>query len=166
MVILETNRLLLKQFDINDAPFILDLLNNPNWLQYIGDRNIKSLEDAKVYLLNGPIKSYQENGFGLSKIELKDNHIPIGMCGLIKREALENVDIGFALLPEYESRGFALEIASAMMDYAKDTLGIEKIVAITSEDNTRSVKLLGKLGLQFDKMVILAEGEKSLLLFS
>ena len=166
MIILETNRLILREFNTDDAAFILILLNNPSWLQYIGDRNVKTMEDAHNYLLNGPMKSYQENGFGLSMAELKKSHIPIGMCGLIKREALENVDIGFALLPEFAGMGYALEIAAATMSYAKNSLGLKDIVAITSEDNTHSIRLLNKIGLSFERMVKLSEDEESLMLFS
>ncbi len=166
MVVLETDRLILRKFNTADAAFILILLNNPSWLQYIGDRNVKTMEDAHNYLLNGPMKSYHENGFGLSIVEMKDNHIPIGMCGLIKREALENVDIGFALLPEYAGMGYAFEIAAATMAYAKNSLGLKNIVAITSENNVRSIRLLNKIGLGFERMVKLSEDEESLMLFS
>lgn len=165
-IILETDRLILREFNTADAAFILILLNNPTWLQFIGDRNIRTLEDAGEYLLNGPMKSYSENGYGLSKIELKENNIPIGMCGLIKREALENIDIGFALLPEYEGKGYASEIASATLDHAKNKPGLEKIVAITSEDNTRSIALLNKLGMHFEKMVQMPDEEDRLMLFT
>ena len=166
MIILETDRLILREFNTGDAAFILILLNNPSWLQYIGDRNVKTMEDAHNYLLNGPMKSYHENGFGLSMVEMKKNHTPIGMCGLIKREALENVDIGFALLPEYAGMGYAFEIAAATMSYAKNSLGLKDIVAITSEDNEHSIRLLNKIGLGFERMVKLAEDEESLMLFS
>ena len=166
MVILETERLILREFNTGDAAFILLLLNNPSWLQYIGDRNVKTLEDAQNYLLNGPMKSYRENGFGLSLVEQKENNIPIGMCGLIKRDTLEHVDIGFALLPEYAGMGYAYEIAAATMAHAKHTLKLEQVVAITSIDNTRSIALLNKIGLNFEKMVRLAEDQESLMLFS
>ena len=166
MIILETDRLILREFDTADAAFILVLLNNPSWLQYIGDRNVKTIDDARDYLLNGPMKSYRENGFGLSLVAIKKNNTPIGMCGLIKREALEHVDIGFALLPEYVGKGYAYEIAAATMAYAKNSLGLKDIVAITSEDNEHSIRLLKKIGLGFEKMIRLAEDEESLMLFS
>ena len=149
MIILETDRLILREFNTDDAAFILLLLNNPGWLRYIGDRNVKTMDDAKNYLLNGPMKSYYENGFGLSLVELKENHLPIGMCGLIKRETLEHVDIGFALLPEYAGKGYAYEIAAATMAHAETHLGITEIVAITTEDNEHSIRLLNKIGLAF-----------------
>jgi RimJ/RimL family protein N-acetyltransferase len=166
MILFETDRLILREFNNDDATFILILLNNPSWLQFIGDRNVKTLEDAKNYLSNGPIKSYHENGFGLSMVELKANNTPIGMCGLIKRETLEHVDIGFALLPEYTGMGYAYEIASATMGYAKNNLGLQDIVAITSEDNEHSIRLLNKIGLGFERMVKFSEDEETLMLFT
>src|SRR6478736_8102385 len=111
--ILETERLQLRQFEIDDAEFIVELVNTPGWLKFIGDRNIKTTEDAIRYLQNGPMKSYQENGFGLSLVEEKGNRKSIGMCGILKRDSLENPDIGFALLPEFVGKGYAFEIALA-----------------------------------------------------
>jgi len=166
MHILETERLSLREFNTNDADFILILLNNPTWLLYIGDRNVKTVDDARHYLINGPIKSYHTNGFGLSLVSLKDSSIPIGMCGLIRRNGLEDVDIGFALLPQYAGKGYAYEIAAATMEHGKKKLGIEKIVAITSEDNTHSIKLLNKVGLHFERMVSLASDNEELMLFT
>lgn len=166
MVICETKRLVLKTFDTGDAAFIYVLLNTPSWLQFIGDRNIRSLEDAKNYLENGPLESYKKNGFGLWKVELKGSHIPIGMCGLIKREGLEFADIGFALLPEYAGNGYAYEVASATMHYAKGELNIPDIVAITSEDNLHSIRLLNKLGLFYNRPVRLESEEHDLMLFT
>ncbi|CAN5789336.1 GNAT family N-acetyltransferase [soil metagenome] len=164
MKLFETERLLLREFDTSDAAFILTLVNNATWLQFIGDRNIKTTSDAVYYLVNGPMKSYYQHGFGLSMIELKEGNIPIGMCGLIKREGLKDVDIGFALLPEFGGKGYAYEIAAATMQHAKETLGIKKVVAITSADNLHSIKLLKKIGLGFEKMVRV--GKEELMLFS
>jgi len=161
--ILETERLVLREFSIDDADFILNLLNTPGWLKYIGDKNVRTLEDAVNYLENGPIKSYKENGFGLWMILLKNKSTPIGMCGLINRESLEDIDIGFALLPEYSNSGYGYEIARATMVYANNTLGIKKVVAITNSNNIRSIKLLNKLGLQFEKKIKLSDNDTVLL---
>lgn len=163
--ILETERLVLKEFTIDDADFILNLLNTPGWLQYIGDKNVRTPEDAVSYLENGPIKSYKENGFGLWMLLLKNRNTPIGMCGLINRDSLDDIDIGFALLPEYSNLGYGYEIAQATMNYANDTLGIKKIVAITNSNNISSIKLLNKLGLQFEKKIKLSDND-TVLLFS
>jgi len=163
--ILETERLFLREFSVDDAEFILNLLNTPGWLKYIGDKNVRTPEDAVSYLENGPIKSYKENGFGLWMTLLKNSNIPVGMCGLINRETLEDIDIGFALLPEYLNLGYGYEIAHATMDYANNTLGIKKIVAITNSNNIPSIKLLNKLGLQFEKKIKLPDND-TVLLFS
>jgi RimJ/RimL family protein N-acetyltransferase len=163
--ILETERLVLQEFSIDDAEFILILLNTPAWLEYIGDKNVRAIEDAVNYLENEPIKSYKENGFGLWLILLKNGSTPIGMCGLIKRESLDDIDIGFALLPEYSKLGYAYEIAQATINYATNVLQINKIIAITDSNNIPSIKLLNKLGLQFEKQLKLSEND-TVLLFS
>src|SRR5829696_5552552 len=107
MTVLETERLSLRQFTVDDAQFILRLLNEPSFLRYIGDKQVRNLEDARQYILNGPVASYERNGFGLLLVELRELRTPIGMCGLLKREELPDPDIGFALLPDFWSTGFA-----------------------------------------------------------
>ncbi|MES2849338.1 MAG: GNAT family N-acetyltransferase [Bacteroidota bacterium] len=149
-ITLQTERLQLRQFTQNDTQFIIELLNTEGWIKNIGDRNIKTEEQARQYLINGPIKSYADNGFGLSLVTLKDA-TPVAMCGLIKRESLPQPDIGYAFLPAYEGKGYAYEIASAVLQYAFTVLKQEKILAITLPENTNSVKLLLKLGMQFEK---------------
>ena len=163
--ILETERLVLREFSIDDTGFILTLLNTPGWLEYIGDKNVRTLEDAVNYLENGPIKSYKKNGFGLWLILLKDGSTPIGMCGLVNRESLDDIDIGFALLTEYSGLGYGYEIANATLKYANQVLGINRVVAITDSNNISSIKLLNKLGLQFEKTLKLSESD-TVLLFS
>ena len=151
--ILETERLTLKELSISDAEFILKLLNTPTWLKFIGDKNVHNIQDAEDYLTNGPIASYKENGFGLWLVSLKESGEPIGMCGLIKRDYLYYVDIGFALMPEYEGLGYGFEMARATMSYSRKILRIDKVVAITDENNEASIKLLNKIGLKFEKTV-------------
>lgn len=163
--ILETKRLTLRQFELEDAAFIFELVNTPDWLTYIGDKHIRSVDDAKTYLLNGPLKSYQENGWGLWMIELKESQTGIGMCGLLKRNTLDDIDIGFAILPEYFRMGYGFEIASATLNYAIQKLKIERIVAIVSPGNVPSTKLLNKIGLQYEKTLNLP-GDNQVLLFS
>jgi len=163
--ILETERLVLREFNIEDAEFIVTLLNTPGWLKYIGDKNVRTFEDAVNYLENGAIKSYKENGFGLWLTSLKNNSAPIGMCSLINRESLDDIDIGFALLPEYSKSGYGYEIAHATINYAKHVLRIDKVIAITDSNNIPSIILLNKLGLQFEKTLNLSEND-TVLLFS
>lgn len=163
--ILETERLLLRSFTVNDAAFILQLVNTDTWLRFIGDRNIKSVEAAEAYLLNGPIKSYELNGYGLSMVMLKDTNVPIGMCGVLKRDTLDAPDIGYALLPEYEGQGYGTEIAGATLQYAFKTLGLKRILAITLADNERSVRLLNKIGFRFKEIIEIESDDEQLMLF-
>jgi RimJ/RimL family protein N-acetyltransferase len=163
-MITETQNLQIKEFVLEDAPFILELLNTPGWLQYIGDRNVKKTEDAEIYLQNGPFVSYKNNGFGLWNVVLKETNTSIGMCGLINRDTLDHPDIGFAFLPAYAGKGYGYEAATATLEYAVTTLGMDKIFAITLPENIASVKLLQKLGLAFDRDIQM--GEETLMLFS
>jgi RimJ/RimL family protein N-acetyltransferase len=154
MLILETERLNLRRFSVDsDAPFALTLLNEPSFLQYIGDKKVRNLDDARQYLLNGPIASYEKNGFGLYAVELKESQTSIGMCGLIKREELPEPDIGFAFLPEFWKKGYAFEAAAAVMKDARETLNLDRILAIVNPDNYASMKLLERLGLRFERML-------------
>ncbi|PSL28329.1 GNAT family N-acetyltransferase [Chitinophaga ginsengisoli] len=155
MLVCETSRLIIRQFTIDDAPFIFRLLNTEIWLTYIGDRNIRGLDDARNYLVNGPLASYDRFGFGLYLVALKGEHTPVGMTGLIKRNGLEEVDIGFAFLPEYTGKGYAFEAASAIKDHALATLKLPRVAAITTEKNIHAINLLEKIGLHHEKMVLL-----------
>ncbi|MGE7937797.1 GNAT family N-acetyltransferase [Bacillus paramycoides] len=153
MIVRETERLILRWFDVKDAPFILELVNDPAWIQFIGDKGVRNLEDAKNYILNGPVDMYNKIGFGLYLVERKEDLTPLGMCGLIKRDSLEDVDIGFAFLEKFRSKGYGYESASAVMEYGKNELSLKRIVAITSIDNADSGKLLEKVGLRFEKII-------------
>lgn len=152
MQTLETERLDLRPFTTDDAPFVLTLLNEPSFLRFIGDKKVRNLEDARQYLLNGPIASYNVHGFGILLVELKDTNIPIGMCGLIKREELPEPDIGFAFIPDYWRQGFAFEAATAVMNDARARLKLTHILAIVNPDNESSIKLLERLGLKFERI--------------
>jgi RimJ/RimL family protein N-acetyltransferase len=156
----------LREFTLDDTQFVIELLNSPQWLQFIGDRQVKTREQAINYLQNGPINSYWQHGFGLSVVEKKDNQMAIGMCGLIKRDTLENPDIGFAFLPDFFGKGYAFEIASALLLYAKETLLIPSIWAITLPDNARSIRLLEKLGFSFVKTFTFPDSQQELRLYS
>jgi RimJ/RimL family protein N-acetyltransferase len=164
-IILETERLILREFTTNDAEFIVNLLNSPGWLEFIGDRNVKNVTQANDYILNGPIKSYQENGFGLSLVELKRDKTPIGMCGLLKRDYLDYPDIGFAFLPNYTGKDYAFEVTKATINYAKNSLNIPCVMAITIPTNKRSIKLLERIGLKFIKIISSQTGTEELMLF-
>jgi RimJ/RimL family protein N-acetyltransferase len=152
--IVETDRLILRQLSVEDAPFILDLLNQPAWLRFIGDRGVRTIGDAERHIRTVYMASYERHGFGLYLTELKKGSTPIGMCGLIKRESLDDVDIGFVFLPQFWSRGYAFEAASAIMQYARNLLKLNRLVAIATPDNERSIKLLKRLGLAFERMMM------------
>ena len=166
MKILETSRLVLEEFTLGDADFIFALLNSPGWLQFIGDRGIKNIDDARKYISDKLIASYLTNGFGLYIVRLKNENIPIGMCGLVKRAGLEDVDIGFALSPDFSGKGYAYEAAIATMNYAKDILNIKSIVAITTPNNISSINLLKKLQFNFEKMISIPNDDEELMLFT
>lgn len=166
MTILETQRLILRQLTEADAEFIFELLNEPSWIQYIGDRHIHTLEDARAYIRNGPAASYKKNGFGLYLIALKETQEPIGMCGLIRRAGLDDVDIGYALLPRFWSKGYAVEAAQAVKEYARDVIGLKRLVAIVDPANEASIRVLEKIGLRYEKMVRLSEDDIDLKFFS
>jgi RimJ/RimL family protein N-acetyltransferase len=163
--VLETDRLTLRWLTLEDAEFILRLLNEPSWLQFIGDKGVRTLADARSYILQGPVEMYSRLGFGLYLVELRKEGLPIGMCGLLKRDALPDVDIGFAFLPAYWGQGYAYEAAAAVMEFSGAVLGLDRIVAITSPHNDRSAKLLEKLGLRFEEMVKLSPDADHVRLF-
>jgi RimJ/RimL family protein N-acetyltransferase len=164
--VLETDRLILRRLVVEDGEFILALLNDPLWLRFIGDKGVRTLDGARDYILKGPVSMYERVGFGLYLTELKDAGTPIGLCGLIKRDSLEDVDIGFAFLPDFRGKGYAFEAASAVMNYGKTILGLDRIVAITSIDNDSSARLLEKIGLRFEKMVKLSDDGEEVRLFT
>lgn len=165
MNIIETDRLHLRKLTTEDAEFILNLYNQPSFIQFIGDRGIRTLDDARDFLTKRLLESYKRFGFGLYLTLLKENNIPIGICGLIKRDSLEDIDIGFAFLPQYWLKGYAVESASAVLTHAKDNLDIKRIAGITTPDNHGSIKVLEKIGLKFEKMVKLPEDEIELKFF-
>lgn len=144
--VLETERLRLGEFSPADAAFVLALLNEPGWITNIGDRGVRTLEDARAYLLDGPMKSYAQNGYGLWRVALKQTDEPIGMCGLIRREHLEAPDVGYAILQAFWGCGYAEEAARATVKFGRQKLGMGRIVAITTPDNAASGRVLEKIG--------------------
>ena len=165
MTVLDTERLLLRPITVDDAEFILILLNEPSFLRYIGDKQVRNVEDARQYILNGPIASYERHGLGLLLVELRDSHTRIGMCGLLKRDELPEPDIGFTLMPDFWNKGFAFEAAAAVLQDARDRLKLQRILAITSLDNDASIKLLERLGFKFERVTRLAPDREEIKLF-
>lgn len=166
MVVFETDRLVLRHLTVDDSAFILRLLNEPSFLQHIGDRGVRNLPDATQYILAGPVASYEHHGFGLFLVVLRETGEPIGICGLLKREALDDVDLGFAFVPESWSKGYAFESAAATLAYAHDTHHLKRVVAITSSENVASINLLVKLGFYFDRMVLMPGAKEEVKLFA
>ena len=166
MHVLETERLTLLRITTDDAAFILELLNDAAFLRFIGDKGVRTLEEARQYILQGPIESYERLGFGLYLVALKATGVPIGICGLIKRDTLEDVDIGFAFLPEFRAKGYAFESAAAVKDYGLNVKGLRSLLAITNPDNTGSIRVLEKIGFKFERLITLTEDSPEIRLYS
>ena len=166
VVVLTTEQLTIRQIEENDAPFILALLNDPSFIRNIGDRNVRTLEDALEYIRKGPLESYERHGFGLWLVELRPEGTPIGICGLLKRDVLDAPDIGFAYLPAFQSKGYGYEAARAVLDHARDALRLPRVVAIVNAGNEPSARLLQKLGMRFEGSVRLSDAEPPLWLYA
>ena len=162
---IETERLRLRRLDADDASFVLRLVNEPSWLRFIGDRGVHDLDGARRYIADGPQHQYARYGFGLFLVERRGDALPLGMCGLIKRDTLPDVDIGFAFLPEHWSQGYAREAAEATLQYARDRHRLPRVIAITSLDNVASGRLLERIGLQLEGIVRLAGSNEEVRLF-
>ena len=150
---LHSERLAFRKFDFQDAEFIIELLNSPGWLKNIGDRKVRNLEQARRYLELGAMKSYEERGFGLWMVVVKEDETPIGMCGLLKRDYLKFPDIGFALMPSFAGKGFGKEMAGAVMQYAQEILALKSLCAITLKENATSISVLESIGMQYVKQI-------------
>jgi RimJ/RimL family protein N-acetyltransferase len=161
-----TERLVLRPLEHDDAEFILDLLNQPSWMQYIGDRNVHSIADAIGYIENGPMAMYRKYGFGLLLVTLKNEKTPLGLCGLLQRDNLPFPDIGFAFHPQAWGKGYALEAAAACVGFASGQLGLSELLAITMPSNTASIRLLKAIGMQYEKDVVFETSDEVLQLFS
>ena len=167
MIVAETDRLIISKFTTDDASFFMELVNTPNWIKFIGDRHIDTLEKAANTIKEGHLKSYNAHGFGFYKLLLKSDGLkPIGTCGLIKRDSLEHPDIGFAFLPAYEGFGYGYESSIAILGLAEKEFQLDTVYGITLQENARSIRLLEKLGLSYQKMVKPFDDDQELLLFA
>jgi RimJ/RimL family protein N-acetyltransferase len=164
--LLKTERLVLRQLSAGDAPFILRLVNEPSWLENIGDKGVRTVADARRYIETGPVEMYGRLGFGLYQVRLTASDEPIGICGLLKRETLEDADLGFAFFPQYWGQGYAREAAAAVLSDARNRLGLARIVAITTRSNDASRRVLVKLGFELERSVRLEAGGEALLLYA
>lgn len=165
MQVIQTERLNLRWLQEQDAEFILDLLNQPSWLEFIGDRGVRNLDDARGYINNGPLAMIKQYGFGMYLAEIKSSKTAIGLCGLLKRETLEDVDIGFAFHPDFCGHGYAKEAAQACMNYAHAQLGLDRLVAITLPTNESSIRLLAAIGMHYQQDIKLDASAELLQLF-
>jgi ribosomal-protein-alanine N-acetyltransferase len=161
VLVCETPRLVIRRLEDADAAFILRLLNEPSFLENIGDRGVRSLDDARAYLTKGPSASYQQHGFGLFHVSLKVGGEAIGMCGLLKRDWLDAPDVGFAFFPEFWSKGYAHESSVGVIEWARRTFGITRVVGIVKPGNTGSIRVLEKLGMKYSRVVTSPEGQAS-----
>lgn len=153
MKILETERLIIREIIETDEEFILDLLNQPSFVNNVGDRNVRTIEQSREFIQERFRASYKNFGFGLYAVKLKETNATIGICGFVKRDFLAEADLGFAVLPEFERKGYGFESALAMMNYGRKTLNFGRILAITSPHNEASGKLLEKLGFKFEELI-------------
>ena len=163
--VFETERLILKPTSEADAEFILELMNSPKWIEYIGDRNVKTIVGAKTYIANKMIPQLLRLGYSNYTIVRKSDNVKIGTCGLYDREGLEGIDIGYALLPEFEKMGYAFEATNTIKDMAFNTFGILELSAITAKTNNPSQTLLGKLGFNLFGTTKLPNEDEELLIF-
>jgi RimJ/RimL family protein N-acetyltransferase len=164
--VIETSRLILRRLHAGDDAFIVEMLGDPAFVRYVGDKGVRTRADARRYIETGPVDSYERFGFGPFLVELKATGAPIGLCGLRKREALPDPDLGYAVLPPFRRAGFAFEAAAGTLDHARRAWRLARIVAVTDPDNEASIALLRRLGFSFERMVRLAEGEPEVRLFA
>ncbi len=166
MNVIETERLNLREVEEADAAFVLELLNDPDFVRFVADRGVRTLEGARRYIAERFVESYRRNGFGFWIVEPKGSGVPAGICGLVRRDTLPDVDVGYAFLPPFRSKGYASEAAAAVVAYARDVVGLKRLLAITDPDNAASIRVLEKLGLRFERMVSLTPGEPEVRLFA
>lgn len=165
MKILETKRLILRLVTETDAEFILDQLNQPSFIEFIGDRGVRTVEGARNYIETRFVKSYEDNGYSLYLVELKESSTPVGLCGFVKRDTFSDPDIGFAFLPQFGGKGYAVESARGVMKYGHDVLKLERVLAITTQDNESSGRLLEKIGFAFERLIEMPPDNEVLKLF-
>lgn len=163
--VLETKRLVLRRLTLGDAPFILELLNEPSFIRNVADRGLRTVPDAENYLATKVLPSYEQHGFGFWCVELKETGEAIGTCGLAKRETIEDVDVGYGLLERFFGFGYATEAARGVLDYGRAVLGLTRIVGFTAEKNRESIRVLEKLGLRYEKTIDLPGYESASMLF-
>lgn len=162
---LETARLSLRRLEASDAAFLVELLNQPSFLTNIGDRGVRTVEDAHRYLREGPLAMYARHGFGLWHVSRRADGAVLGLCGLLKRDVLPDVDVGYALLPQFWGQGYAFEAAQATVRHASSRFALSRVAAVVSEGNAGSIRVLEKLGMKFERMVSMRPDEPDVRLY-
>jgi RimJ/RimL family protein N-acetyltransferase len=162
---LETPRLSLRRLEFADAPFLVTLLNQPSFIANIGDRGVRNVEDAHGYLREGPMAMYERHGFGLWLLSRRSDGAPVGMCGLLRRETLPDVDVGYALMPEFWGRGYAFEAVDATLRHGAKAFGLTRVIGVVSEGNTASIRVLEKAGMRFEGMISMHAGQPDVRLY-
>jgi ribosomal-protein-alanine N-acetyltransferase len=166
VTVIETDRLTLTRLSYDDCAFIVELVNEPSFKRFIGDKKVKSEDDARTYLEDGPIGSYERFGFGLFLVSPKDTGVPAGINGLVRRPEFDDPDIGFAFLERFRGRGYALESSVAVLEYGFDTLGLERVTAMADPRNERSIRLIEKLGMRYERKVRMPGDDHDIALFA
>ncbi len=161
----ETARLTVRRLGFDDAPFLVALLNQPSFLANIGDRGVRNVDDAHRYLRDGPMALYERHGFGLWHVSRRADGVAMGLCGLLKRDVLPDVDLGYAFLPEFWGQGYAFEAAEATLRLAAKRFGLERVIGVVSEGNAASIRVLEKLGMRFERMVSMRPEEPDVRLY-
>jgi len=159
MTPLDTHRLTIRPFTLEDAPFIVRLLNEPSFIEFIGDKGVRTVEQAETYLQQGPLASYEEHAHGLCMVQDRVTGEPMGMCGLIRRDTLPEVDLGYAFVPEFRGRGLAREAALACLAHGRAELGLGGVLAIVAPGNAASIRLLTALGFTPDSSIAHGAGD-------
>jgi RimJ/RimL family protein N-acetyltransferase/transcriptional antiterminator Rof (Rho-off) len=165
-VVLETERLVLRELGLDDAEFVLRLTNEPSFLEFIGDKGVRTLDDARNYIVTGPLDSYRRHGHGLLLVRLKEGGEPIGTCGILRKDWLDAPDIGYAFLPSCWGRGYAQEAAAAVLEHGRRACSLGRIVAVVTPHNTASIRLLEKLGMRLESTVVDPRSGEPLALFA
>ncbi len=166
MIIIETERLTLRRFTLHDSPFVMQLLNDPDWIRNIGDKGVRNEDDARAHMQKTYLAMYERTGYGPYLVETKAGNVPIGMCGLLKRESLDFADIGFAFLHEHRGHGYGLEAAEASLRYGQEILRLPRVVGITLPANTATIRLMEKIGLTFEKTFFMPNDAEELALYA
>lgn len=165
-MIAETTRLIVRKLTPGDAPLILRVFNDPTFVRFVGDKHVRTLDEAREYIRTVPMASYARHGFGHYVVELRETHEPIGICSLVKRDWLDDVDLGFAFLPAFRRRGYATEAATAVLDHARSAFGLDRLVAIASPANAASIAVLQRLGFRWERTLTPPDEEGELALFA